>query len=184
MIDSHCHLADEVFAADLEAVVARAREAGVTSALVHPRCRATREARAGPSGARAVAERRASPSASIRIRRAATRASRARPSGRSQGARAPTRVRALGEMGLDYHYDFAPRDVQQAVFAAQVALCARDATCRSSSTRAKPTPTPSRILARRQARGVRGVFHCFTGDDALARGARSISASTSRFQAS
>src|SRR3989442_10055128 len=34
MIDSHCHLADEKFAADLDAVVARAREAGVESALV------------------------------------------------------------------------------------------------------------------------------------------------------
>ncbi|HXW03691.1 MAG TPA: TatD family hydrolase, partial [Vicinamibacterales bacterium] len=33
MIDSHCHLADRVFAADLEAVVGRARDAGLTSAL-------------------------------------------------------------------------------------------------------------------------------------------------------
>ena len=34
MIDSHCHLADEVFAEDLDAVVARARGAGLERALV------------------------------------------------------------------------------------------------------------------------------------------------------
>ena len=34
MIDSHCHLADDVFAADLDAVIARAKEAGLERAMI------------------------------------------------------------------------------------------------------------------------------------------------------
>ena len=86
---------------------------------------------------------------------------------REQFAATPS-ARAVGEIGLDYHYDFSPRDVQQEVFRAQVRL-ARELRGRSSFTRARPTRTRSRSCARRAAETVRGVLHCFTGTPALAR---------------
>jgi len=71
-------------------------------------------------------------------------------------------VVALGEMGLDYHYDFAPRDVQQDVFGAQL---------ERASAFDKPVVIHSRealddtmaILSERGFVGRRVVFHCFTG---------------------
>ncbi|MCL2194590.1 MAG: TatD family hydrolase [Oscillospiraceae bacterium] len=67
---------------------------------------------------------------------------------------------AAGEMGLDYHYDFSPRDVQQAVFTAQLEL-ARELDkpvivhCRDAYA------DTLRIL--RDFAPLRGVMHCFSG---------------------
>ena len=173
MIDSHCHLADEAFAGDLEAVVARAQDGRASSARScilaagdEPRRpRAARGARrSGPSVRFAVGVHpHQAPAVRRPIPQRAARPSSAAARRRRRGAC------AIGEIGLDYHYDFSPRDVQQAVFRAQVAPGARAGGCRSSSTRARPTTTRSRILARGGRRRVRGVFHCFTGDAALAR---------------
>lgn len=71
-------------------------------------------------------------------------------------------VVAAGEMGLDYHYDFADRAKQRAVFSRQLALCApRDRPtvihCREALDDALP------ILLDHGYRDRRVVFHCFTG---------------------
>jgi TatD DNase family protein len=84
------------------------------------------------------------------------------------------KVVAVGEAGLDYHYDHSPRDVQQSVFAAQIALAhARDLPLVIHTREA--WDDTFRILDRE---GVprRTVFHCFTGgpleaDAAIDRGA-------------
>jgi len=69
---------------------------------------------------------------------------------------------ALGEIGLDYHYDFAPRDVQRDVFAAQIALaCERDLPV-IIHTREATADTIAVLKEAGQGR-VRGVFHCFSG---------------------
>jgi len=71
------------------------------------------------------------------------------------------KVVAVGEAGLDYHYDHSPRDVQQTVFAAQIALAnARDLPLVIHTREA--WDDTFRILDRE---GVprRTVFHCFTG---------------------
>src|SRR3954469_14218841 len=114
MIDSHCHLAGEEFATDLDAVVERARTAGVTTAL----CILA----AGDAGesARAQAVRRAWPgvrfAAGIHPHQAGEHAGAVdeavalvRRSVADEGAS------AIGEIGLDYHYDFSPRAVQHEV---------------------------------------------------------------------
>jgi len=77
-------------------------------------------------------------------------------------------ARAVGEIGLDYHYDFSPADVQQAVFRAQVRLAREQARPVVIHTREADEDTLA--ILREEGRGdVRGVLHCFTGTAALAR---------------
>jgi TatD DNase family protein len=77
------------------------------------------------------------------------------------------RVVAVGEAGLDYHYDHSPRDVQREVFAAQVALARQKGLALVIHTREAWDDTFA-VLA---AEGVpdRTVFHCFTAGPAEAR---------------
>jgi TatD DNase family protein len=76
-------------------------------------------------------------------------------------------VVAVGECGLDFHYDHSPRDVQREVFAAQVALASAHGLPLVVHTREAWSETFD-VLA---ATGVpeRIVFHCFTGGPAEAR---------------
>ena len=77
-------------------------------------------------------------------------------------------VRAIGEIGLDYHYDFSPKDVQHAVFRAQLALAQARGLPVAIHTRDAEADT-LRLIAEAQTRGpLNGVFHCFTGDAAVA----------------
>lgn len=76
-------------------------------------------------------------------------------------------VVAVGECGLDYHYDHSPRDVQRAMFAAQVALAHEHDLALVIHTREAWDDT----FAVLDAEGVpeRTVFHCFTGGPDEAR---------------
>ena len=78
------------------------------------------------------------------------------------------RVMAIGETGLDYHYDNSPRDVQRQVFQRQLELAARVGLPVIIHTREADEDT-ERLL--RAAAGVRGVLHCFTSSRALATAA-------------
>ena len=78
------------------------------------------------------------------------------------------RVLAIGETGLDYHYDNSPRDVQRQVFQRQLELAARVGLPVIIHTREADEDT-ERLL--RAAAGVRGVLHCFTSGRALATAA-------------
>ena len=76
----------------------------------------------------------------------------------------------VGEIGLDYHYDFAPRDVQREVFAAQVALAGR-AGAGGGDPHARGDGGHPRRSCARPARPSRGVMHCFSGSVDEARAA-------------
>jgi TatD DNase family protein len=168
MVDSHAHLADEAFAADAEAVVQRARAASLAGILCIV------DASDPEEGVRA---RRVLPlweglrtTSGVHPHRAAPFADRPGAAADLTDARirAEPLVRAVGEVGLDYHYDFAPRTVQQAVFAAQIRLaCDRDLPL-VIHTREADDDTID-LLAREGKGKARGVFHCFSGDAALAR---------------
>jgi TatD DNase family protein len=77
-------------------------------------------------------------------------------------------TRALGEIGLDYHYDHAPREVQRDVFREQIQLARARRLPIVIHTREADDDT-FRILAEESAGHVGGVFHCFTGDRGAAR---------------
>jgi TatD DNase family protein len=168
VIDSHCHLAGESFAADLDAVVARAKDAGLERALVILEAGNEQEA---TQAARAIVlwpEIRVSigvhPHAAHEY---ADSPQRAADVVRAQVAATPA-ARAIGEIGLDYHYDFSPREVQQQVFRAQLRLARELRLPVVIHTREAAEDTLA-ILRAEGGGEVRGVFHCFTGTAALAR---------------
>ena len=169
MIDSHCHLADEVFAEDLDAVIGRARAAGIEAALCILDASSPEEAE------RAVRVRAAW--AAVRFATGVHPHHAGRYDGAVDGVvsavtaaiDAQPAICALGEIGLDYHYDFARRDVQQAVFAAQVEMAGARGLPIVIHTREADADTLA--ILRSASRPPRGVFHCFTGDTSLARAA-------------
>ena len=168
MIDSHCHLADETFAPDLEAVVGRAKEAGLEGGLVILEAGNAAEAAQWIRVADLWPETRAAIGAHPHIagrygddpdRAAAIVEAQV---GETGGAR------AVGEIGLDYHYDHSPRAVQQQVFRAQLRLARRLRLPVVIHTREADADTIT-ILREERASDVGGVLHCFTGTAELAR---------------
>jgi TatD DNase family protein len=165
LIDSHCHLAGPEYLADLDEVITRARGAGVEAALC------ILEAEDGAEVARVSAIRSAWPAVrfacGVHPHHAGKVAGGA--AGAAEAAAAAlesARGCAVGEIGLDYHYDFAPRPLQQEVFRAQVRLAADRALPIIIHTREADADT-LRIL--KEERCDRGVFHCFTGEARMAR---------------
>ena len=74
---------------------------------------------------------------------------------------------AVGECGLDYHYDNSPRESQRVAFAAQIALAAETQKPLVVHTRDAEDDTRAMIREARTA-GASGVLHCYTGTRALA----------------
>ncbi len=170
MVDSHCHLADPAFDADLEAVVERARAAG----LRHGLCIVT----AGDEGEAERARRVASLWPAVRFAIGVHPHVAAEWAGREGDAVAVVRAaiaetpraRAVGEIGLDYHYDLSPRDVQREVFRRQVRL-ARELGLPVVIHTRDATDDTFTILRDEGANQTAGVFHCFAGDETMARSA-------------
>ena len=167
MVDSHCHLADEIFAADLAAVVSRARAAGVVRALIVLAAGDQKEAVQAERVAQLWPEVRLT--VGVHPHQAHEFADDARSAAdvvRRQLAAMPL-ARAIGEIGLDYHYDFSPRDLQQAVFRAQVRLARELELPVVIHTREADADTLA-ILRDEGGGEIPGVLHCFTGDASLA----------------
>jgi TatD DNase family protein len=173
VIDSHCHIAGPEFADDLSAVIERARAAGLAHALVILAADDEPEIEQG----RAVAAAWGAVRFSIGIHPHAAGKFAADPAAAAQAVDArigaQPLTRALGEIGLDYHYDVAPREVQQQVFGEQIRLARRRRLPVVIHTREADEDT-FRILGEESAQEVGGVFHCFTGDRAMARRALDI----------
>jgi TatD DNase family protein len=158
--DSHCHLADEAYLEDLDAVVARAHAANVVSALCI--LSADDAAELGRVPKVQVAWPAVRFAAAVHPHRAGAY------EGHAADAAAVTRAaveavgaRAIGEIGLDYHYDFAPRAVQQEVFAAQVALALELDLPVIIHMREAAEDTAAILRAAGPTLG--GVMHCFSG---------------------
>ena len=168
MIDSHCHIAGAEFAGDLEAVVARARAAGLEAALTILAADDEVELRQAAEVQRLWPEVRFS----IGVHPHAAGKFAAAPAAAAEAVdaaiAAQPAARAVGEIGLDYHYDFAPRDAQHAVFRVQIELARRRRLPIVIHTREAEDDT-FRLLDEERGGDVPVVFHCFTGGPATAR---------------
>jgi TatD DNase family protein len=83
------------------------------------------------------------------------------------------RVVAIGEIGLDYHYDHSPREVQSATFRRMIALARELGKPIVIHTRSAPAETLA-ILEEEDARDVGGIIHCFSEDRAFAERALAL----------
>ncbi|MGY8797334.1 MAG: TatD family hydrolase [Longimicrobiales bacterium] len=157
LFDSHCHLTDTAFRQDREAVLRRASEAGVTRfvsiASNVSDAQAAVDFVAGVDGAWCTAgvhpheAGKAPPDAVDAVRELARH----------------DEVVAIGETGLDFFYDNAPRDVQRGLFDAHLALGAElnlpvvvHARAADEEVAAALRGMPARTM---------GVLHCFTGGE-------------------
>jgi len=119
LVDSHCHLGDPAFAADLDGVIGRARSAGVGHILT------VGEDPEAATRALAICRNHAGLSASAGMHpHVASRWDADSAAWLDQALSFPEVV-AAGEMGLDYHYDHSPRQVQRAVFDEQLGVAGR-----------------------------------------------------------
>ncbi|MBC7788482.1 MAG: TatD family hydrolase [Anaerolineae bacterium] len=162
-VDSHAHLADPAFDNDRAEVVARARREGA-AALV-----CIGESLPAADRARSIA--RQFPgfvywTAGVHPHDAADFDELSHiPAIR---AHVESGAVAVGECGLDYHYDHSPRDRQLAAFAAQIDLAR--STGKPVVVHAREAEDDMRaMLADAGRAGVTGVMHCFTGTELLAR---------------
>jgi len=162
LIDSHCHLDFPDFAGELDAVVARACAAGVERMVTI----STRVAKG--AGLVAIAERFRDVYFTIGTH---PHEAANEPDTDAAAIRAfanhPKCV-GIGEAGLDYHYDHAPRDIAKRVFRAQIALARELDLPLVIHTRDAEDDTTA-ILREEMGQGrFAAILHCFTGSRELA----------------
>jgi len=154
--DSHAHLTLEHFEPDRDDVIARARQAGIVRLITVSSFIGDAEACSAlaarhdfihfTAGVHPHEAKSFTPEVAEGIRRAA---------GRPKAA-------AIGEIGLDYHYDFSPREAQRRAFRDQIVL-ARNLKLPIVIHTREAWDDTLLILDDERAREVGGVFHCFSG---------------------
>lgn len=162
LIDSHCHLNYPGLVEDEAGVLDRARARGVAGFLnISTRQREWADVVA-------ATDRHEDVWASIGVHPHEADAHPDLGTAALVKAAAHPRVVAIGECGLDYHYDKSDRDSQKARFRAQIEAARQAGLPLIIHTRDAEEDTAA-ILAEEVARGgVRGVLHCFTGTQWLA----------------
>jgi TatD DNase family protein len=159
IVDSHCHLDSADFADDRDAVIGRALDAGVQTMVAVGTGSGPPDLEAG------VRLADAHPAFLATVGVHPHDASKADDTTflRLAGLLKHPKVVFLGEIGLDYHYDFAPRDRQRAVFIEQLAI-ARDAKVPIViHTREAWDDTFAVLREHWAAYGLPCIMHCFSG---------------------
>jgi len=165
LIDSHAHLDADDYAGELEAVVSRARAAGLERVV----CIGLWRAPGSFGGAIELAARDPGffaatagvhPHDCARVPEDDWR--------RLEDLSCDPRVVGIGETGLDFHYDHSPRPVQEASFRRSLAI-ARSCEKPVVVHVREADEVCTRILREERVPGAGGVIHCFTGDAKAAR---------------
>jgi TatD DNase family protein len=167
-LDSHAHLADPAFDHDRSDAVARARQTGAVGVVC------IGESIAAAHRARALTAEHPD---FLRF----TAGVHPHDAADFDPVRDPEAIAellamgavAVGECGLDYHYDHSPRDLQRRAFAAQLAL-ARDAR-KPVVVHTREAEADTRAMVQEAgSSGITGVLHCYTGSIALAEAALAV----------
>jgi len=163
LIDSHCHIDMPQFDADRDQAVARAREAGVQEMLIVGGV----DEEKGHLRALGVADGLGFP-ASAGVHPHEAKLATEAVYDELRGLARERRIVAIGEIGLDFHYDHSPREVQREVFRRQVRLAREVGLPVIIHTREADEETAT-LLEEEGAGETGGVIHCFTGGAELAR---------------
>ena len=162
LTDSHCHLDFPDFAAELDAVVARARAAGVSRLITI----STRVARHGDIAA--IAERFPDVFFTVGTHPLQAAEEPDVPAERLVALARHPKCVGIGEAGLDFHYDAAPRDVAERVFRTHIAAARASGLPLVIHARDADDAVAA-ILRDEMGRGTfTAVLHCFTATAALA----------------
>jgi TatD DNase family protein len=163
LFDTHAHLHFPDYADDLDAVLARARAAGVRAMVTIGTDRGTNRAVVE------LAQRLPDVWATVGIHpHDASEATEADLGEMERLARANAKVVGLGEMGLDFFRNLSPPDVQRDVFRRQIRIARAVGKPLVVHCRDAHEETLA-LLAEEGARDIGGVMHCFSGDVAMAR---------------
>lgn len=164
VIDSHCHLDHEQFNADREAVIERAVETGVERMMAI----GTGDGPPDLEVAIRLADKHAAVYATVGVHpHEASKATAETYKRLSELLRHP-KVLALGEIGLDYHYDFSPRETQRDVFIEQMRVAADARKPIVIHTREAWEDTLALLEQHWKPTGLPGIMHCFSGGPAEA----------------
>lgn len=161
LIDTHTHLDFDRFDGDRDDVIRRAREADVAALLTigvdHP----------SSITAVRLADENPSVFAAVGVHPYDAKEMTDEQFDELGGLLEHPRVVAVGEVGLDYHYDYSPRDVQRRVFRRFLDLALETEKPLIIHTREADEDILA-LLREKKRTGWRGVFHCFSGDEAMA----------------
>jgi TatD DNase family protein len=173
IIDSHCHLDFPDFAGELDGIVERARQAGIGRMVtISTKVRKHDELLA-------IAERFPDVFCSVGTHpHSAHEEADVSTADLVRRARHP-KVVAIGEAGLDYHYDYSPRDAQEHGFRTHIAA-ARETGLPLVIHAREADDDVARILEEETGKGAfPAVLHCYTGGPDLARRALALGLSIS-----
>lgn len=163
LVDAHCHLLGKHWSEEkLEQALNRARSSGVSGFVV------VGTDLEESAQVLELVRRHADMAASVGLHPHEAKDWGPDSAKRLRDLLADPRVRFVGETGLDWHYDFSPRDQQEQAFRAQIRLALECGKPLMVHTREAGEET-LRILEEEGADQVRGIIHCFSEDMAFAR---------------
>lgn len=161
LVDSHAHIDDNRFDADRDAVLERAAAAGI-ELIVNIGADMASSARSI-----ALAEKYPQIYAAVGMHPHDAKEMQEQDYSQLQRWVAHPKVVAIGEIGLDYHYDLSPRPVQKEVFLRQLDIARQ--TGKPFIVHEREAHADTFEIIRTAAKGLAGVFHCFSGSIETAR---------------
>lgn len=161
IIDSHCHLDDRSFERDRDEVLARAKVAGVGAMLSI----GTGQGPPDLEAAIRVADNQAAIYATVGVHPHDAEKADQRTFSDLEELLGRPKVLALGEIGLDYHYDNSPRERQREVFVRQMEIARTAGKPIAIHTRDAWDDTLTLLDEHWVSSGLGCVMHCFSGNE-------------------